>query len=68
MCEELRDRPLGEIPTLAPELILALHQTHWPRAQFDVRAPGGTRSDLRCYADKIHDAVLEPDEEIAAAA
>jgi hypothetical protein len=69
MREELRDCPLGEIPMLAPELISLLRRTDWPRAQFGGRVLGGTRSDLRCYADKIHDAVseavLEPDDEIA---
>jgi hypothetical protein len=65
MREELRDCPLGEIPMLAPELISVLRQTDWPRAQFGVRAVGGTRSDLRGYADKIHDAVSAPDEDIA---
>jgi hypothetical protein len=65
MREEIRDCPMGEIPMLAPELISKLRQTAWPRAQFDVSALGGAGFDLRCCADEIHDAVLEPDDEIA---
>jgi hypothetical protein len=61
--------PMGEIPMLAPEVISVLHQTDWPRAKFGARAVGRTRSDLRGYADKIHDAIFEavsaPDEDIA---
>jgi hypothetical protein len=57
--------PMGEIPLLAPELISVLRRTDWPRTQFGVRTPGGMRSDARCYADEIHDAVLHPEDEIA---
>jgi hypothetical protein len=59
MREELRDCPLGEIPMLAPEVISVLRHTAWPRGQFGVRAVGGTRNDVRSYADKIHDATFD---------